>query len=368
MEKILISAGEESGDLYASLFVKEIKKQKKDIKVIAFGGDGVKKAGADLKINLLKIAIIGFWEVVLNLFNIISVLIKAEKILKEEKPDILVVVDFPGFHLWLIKKARELGVKKIIYWITPQVWAWKYERIKIIKKYCDFCIVVFPFEKKVFEKEGIRVKYFGHPITEVIKNIKCSRSQRKNIGIFPGSRENEIKSFLPEILKSCVLIKEQNPDAFFLLFKSKSVSHYVIKKYLDKYSQLNIKILNGDDYSARKSLVAAIVKSGTITLENALLGIPMVVVYKLSFISYLITKKLLKIKFISLPNIIAGRKIVSELIQHNFTAKKICDNINQILKDKKYYNFIKNEYKKIKNLIYKKNIIKNSVKTILKEN
>ena len=367
MEKILISAGEESGDLYASLLIREIRKQQKDIKIIAFGGERVKKAGADLKINHLKIAIIGFWEVVLNLFNIISVLIKAEKVLKEEKPDILIVVDFPGFHLWLIKKARELGVKKIIYWITPQVWAWKYERIKIIKEYCDFCIVTFPFEKKVFEKEHIKVKYFGHPITEIIKNIKKNRIQRENIGIFSGSRPNEIKSFLPEILKSCVLIKEKHPDVNFLLFKSKSVSYDVIKKYLDKYSQLNVKILNGDDYSARKSLIAAIVKSGTITLENALLEIPMVVVYKLSFISYLITKKLLTIKFISLPNIIAGRKIVTELIQHNFTAEKICDNINQILKDKKHFNFIKNEYKKIKNLIYKRNIIKNTVKTILKE-
>lgn len=367
MEKILISAGEESGDLYASLLIKEIRKQKKDIKIIAFGGERVKKAGGDLKINLLKIAIIGFWEVLLNLFNIISILIKAEKTLKEEKPDILIVIDFPGFHLWLIKKARELGVKKIIYWITPQVWAWKYERIKIIKKYCDFCIVAFPFEKKVFEKEGIKVKYFGHPITEIIKNIKKNRIQRKNIGIFPGSRENEIKSFLPEILKSCVLIKENHPDVNFLLFKSKSINYDLIKKYLLDYKKLNIKLSNGDDYSARKSLVAAIVKSGTITLENALLEIPMVVVYKLSFISYLITKKLLTIKFISLPNIIAGKQVVAELIQHNFTAAKIYDNINQILKDKKYYNFIKNEYKKIKNLIYKKDIIKNSVKTILKE-
>ncbi|HPD18282.1 MAG TPA: lipid-A-disaccharide synthase, partial [Candidatus Goldiibacteriota bacterium] len=242
MGKILISAGEESGDLYASLLVKEIKKQRKDAEIIAFGGERVKKAGADLKINLLKIAIIGFWEVVLNLFSIISILIKTTKILKQEKPDLLIVIDFPGFNLWLIKKARKAGVKKIIYWITPQIWAWDYDRIRTIKKYCDLCIVVFPFEKKIFEKEGIPVEYFGHPITEIIKINKSHRTGKKiKIGIFPGSRESEVKSFLPDILKACVLIKKNLPDAEFILFKSKTIDYKIINDFLEKFNDLSVK-------------------------------------------------------------------------------------------------------------------------------
>jgi len=366
LEKILISAGEESGDLYASFLAKEIRKQKRDIKIIGFGGRHLREAGADIKINLLKIAVIGFWEVVLNLFSIISVMNRSIKVIKQEKPDAMVVIDFPGFHLWLIKKAKQLGLKKIIYWITPQVWAWKYDRIKTIKKYCDLCIVAFPFEEKIFKKEGIPVKYFGHPITEIINFKKCHK-RGKNIGIFPGSRENEIRSFLPDILKASALIKENMPDAKFLLFKSKTVDCKVIKKYIEEHKNLKIEIINGDDFKARRSLSAAIVKSGTVTLENALLGIPMVVVYKLSFISYLITRMLITVKFISLPNIITSRKIVPELIQHNFTPAKVYERLSEILKDKKNINYIQTEYKKIRKSILLKNTLQNTAKTILKE-
>jgi lipid-A-disaccharide synthase len=366
--KILVSAGEESGDLYASLLVKEIKKQRKDAEIIAFGGERVKKAGADLKVNLLKIAIIGFWEVVLNIFSIISILAKTSKILKQEKPDLLIVIDFPGFHLWLIEKARKAGVKKIIYWITPQIWAWDYDRIKTIKKYCDLCIVAFPFEKKIFEKEKIPVMYFGHPITEIIKINKSHRTGKKtNIGIFPGSRESEVKSFLPDILKACVLIKKDVPDAQFTLFKSKTIEHKTINNFLEKFKDLGVKTLDGSDLRNRSILDAAIVKSGTVTLENALLGIPMVVVYRVSVISYLITKMLIKVKFIALPNVIAGKMIVPELIQHNFTPEKICTEINRILKDRKYVNSIKKGYKEIQKATYNKNVMKNSVKAVLKE-
>lgn len=366
MEKILISAGEESGDLYASILVKEIKKCRKNIQILAFGGSRVKKAGADLKINLLKIAIIGFWEVLLNVFRIISVLIKAQKIIKMERPDALIVIDFPGFHLWLIKIARQFGVKKIIYWITPQVWAWKYDRIKTIKKYCDLCIVAFPFEKKIFEKENIPVKFFGHPVAEIIRSKK-NKSNKKNIGIFPGSRNKEIKTFLPVILKACVLIKEKNPNIKFLLFKSKTADKNMLNKYIMKYKDLDIKIFEGDNFNIRGSLTAAIVKSGTVTLENVFLNIPMVVVYKISLISYFIIKTLIKIKFISLPNIIANREIVPELIQSDFTPQKIYEKIDVIINDKKYDDSIRKEYERIQKKIYKKNTIKKSAKAILKE-
>ncbi len=366
MEKILISAGEESGDLYASFLAKEIKKQKKDIKIIGFGGVHLKKAGADLKINLLRIAIIGFWEVVLNLFSIISVMSKAIKIIKQEKPDALVVIDFPGFHLWLIKKAKKLGVKKIIYWITPQVWAWKYERIKEIKKYCDLCIVAFPFEREIFKRENIPVKYFGHPINEIIKTGKKTGGGKK-IGIFPGSRKNEIISFLPVILKACELLHDKLPETEFLIFKPETIEQKIIKDLIERYSNLKIKIVDGHDFKARRSLSAAIVKSGTVTLENALLNIPMVVVYKLSFISYLITKSLVTLKFISLPNIIAGKQVVAELIQGNFTPDKICDEMLKILKNKKHTMFVMQEYLKIRKNILLKNTLKNTAKAILME-
>ncbi len=371
-KKILISAGEASGDFYAANLSRElIKKTKGDINIIGFGGNMMKSAGVDVRINLLKYAIVGFTEVFLKIFAILFVYLKAISILKKENPDILIVIDYPGFHLKLIKKAKEIGIDKVIYYITPQVWAWKYERIYKIKKYVDLAIVILPFEKKIFEKENIKVKYFGHPLSEYLLETKTKKKLIKDgknitIGIFPGSRENEIKKIFPIILKSALLISQKINNVKFIIFKSHTIDVKTILKYFKKNENLNIVITDGKE-KINYQLDCAIAKSGTITLELALLKIPHLIVYKSSFFSYFLAKKMAKVRFIGLPNLISERMIVKEFVQSDLTSKNISEEIYRIIKDRKYKKQMIKNFCILKKLLYKKNITVKIADIILKE-
>lgn len=369
MKKVIISAGEASGDYYASKLAIELKKiTKEKIKIIGFGGEKMKEAGIDVRINLVKLSIIGFVEVLFKFIQVLITFYKALHIIKNEKPDLLVVVDYPGFHLNLIKHAKKSGIKKIVYYITPQVWAWDYKRIYKIKKYVDLAIVVLPFEKKVFENENIRVKYFGHPIAEyILKNKKKVKKEKNiNIGLFPGSRNSEIKKIFPVILKAANLIANKIKNVNFIVFKSHTVDTKYLLKFFSKNSNLKIKVVDSE-YKYNYFLDCAIIKSGTISLEVALLGVPGVVVYKTSFISYLIAKKFLKVKYISLPNLILNKMVMKEFIQNELTEQNIFMEINKILTNAKYRNNMKSNFKIIIKQLYKKDTTKNIAKAILKE-
>lgn len=344
MKKILISAGEASGDFYGAELAKHLLAAKKGkVTLIGFGGAKMRAAGVDVRVDLVKHAVMGFWEVFKKLFTFMALFEDVFAVIKNEKPDVLVVIDNPGFHLRLIKKARQLGVKKIVYYITPQVWVWKYKRVKVLKKYTDLCIVALPFEKDILKKEGINVKYFGHPMSPYLKPAKAS-VKKKLIGIFPGSRQNEIKSFFEDILKSCALIKMNYAGAEFVLFKADTVDDSVIASYLKKYAGLKIRVVNGWDIKVKSSLSAAIAKSGTTTLELALMGIPMAVVYRLSGISYMIIKNMANGRFVSLPNIILDKEAVKEFIQRDFTPENVSHEILHILNDRRYESKIKKDF------------------------
>lgn len=369
MKKVIISAGEASGDYYAAKLAIELKKiTKNKIKIIGFGGEKMKDAGVDVRINLVKLSIIGFVEVIFKFMQILFTFFKTIDIIKNEKPDLLVVIDYPGFHLNLIKWAKNKGVKKIVYYITPQIWAWDYKRIYKIKKYIDLAIVILPFEKKLFESENIRVKYFGHPIAEyILKNKRKLKKEKKiNIGLFPGSRNSEIKKMFPIILKAANLIANNIKNVNFIIFKSHTVDTEYLLKFFNKNSNLNIKIVDSEN-KYNYFLNCAIIKSGTVSLEVALLGVPGVVVYKTSFISYLIAKKFLKVKYISLPNLILNKMVMRELIQNELTEHNIFMEIKRILTDAKYRNSMINDFKIIKKQLHKKDITKNVAKAILKE-
>jgi lipid-A-disaccharide synthase len=322
LKKILISAGEASGDFYGAELAKEIYRQKKGaVKIIGFGGAKMAYAGVDLKIDLVSHAVMGFSEVMSKIFDFLRIFRDAKEIIKAENPDCLIVIDYPGFHLRLIKEARRLGVKKIIYYITPQVWVWKYNRIFTLKKYADYCVTALPFEKSILEKAGISAGYFGHPVSPFLGKASV-KTGPVTVGIFPGSRENEIKSFFEIILKSCALIKMNIKNVRFNLFRSETISTAALSPYLEKYSGLKIKLVKGWDLGSRARLSAAIAKSGTTTLELALMGVPQAVVYRISPVSYSIIRHMSKGRFVSLPNIISGREIVKEFIQDDFKPKR----------------------------------------------
>ncbi len=372
LKKILISAGEESADFFAANLAKEIHKSTKGkVKILGFGGEKMKQAGVDVRIDLVKFALVGIIEVVFRLFDILRIYSRAVHIISDEKIDALIVLDYPGFHLKLIKAAKKAGVKKIIYYITPQVWAWHYERIYQIKKYVDLAVVILPFEKTIFEKEGINVRYFGHPAAESILGTTkkaLKKHEGKIVGIFPGSRTREIKSLLPVICKACKRISETAKGVKFIIFKAGTIDETLMREIISRNDCPDMKIVDGSDVYLRKSLDCAIAKSGTITLELALLGIPELLVYRLNPVSFIIVRRLAStVNFIGLVNIILGKQVVKEFIQNNVTPENISMEAVKILREEKYRKNMKKNFAKLKALIYKKGTVKKTANAIVKE-
>jgi lipid-A-disaccharide synthase len=343
--KIIISAGEASGDFYGACLAGQILKTKKGkVAISGFGGQKMKAAGVDVRLDTVSHASMGFWEVFVNIFTHLRLFNQAVKFIRQEKPDMLIVIDSPAFNMPLIEAARKNGIKKIVYYSTPQVWVWKPGRIKILKKNTDLCVVVLPFEEKILKDAGINAKYFGHPMAPYLSPAKPS-SRRKLIGIFPGSRKNEIIHFFDDILKTCALIKLHLKKVDFILFQSDTISDAQIASYLQRYAGLRIKVVKGSDIKEKSSLTAAIAKSGTTTLELALMGVPMAVVYRISQLSFMIMKNLTGIKFVSLPNIILKKEVVKEFIQDDFKPENVSREMIKILSDKEYASKMRNNFK-----------------------
>ena len=360
MNHIFISAGENSGDFYGARLASFLLKKKK-VKVSGFGGPKMAAAGVDIKVDLVSHAIVGFIEVVLKFIPLALTFNKCVSILKKEKPKALVVIDYPGFHLKLIKAARKAGIKKIIYYIAPQVWAWKYERIKEIKKYASLVIVKWGFEEKIFRKEKIRVKYCGHPMAEYLLRqeekygARRRKQERKTIrvGLFPGSRRGEVKMMLPAMLKAAGLLKKNFDRINFVILRAPGIREDRIKKIIAQTGAENVLIKAGNIKAL--DIDYAISKSGTTTLELALLRVPQVIVYRLPRINFMIAKSLLRIKYIGLPNLVLGRALVPELIQDKMTPSAIAIEITRFVRNKKAREKITAGYREIKKLIYRKN-------------
>lgn len=368
MKKVLISAGEASGDFFGAELAKQIKKLDKKTAIMGFGGPKMRAAGIDVKLDPVKHAVMGYWEALKTLPFHLGLLLKAEAVIKKEKPDVLVVIDSPSFHMPLIRAARRSGIKKIVYYSTPQVWAWKYNRIHEIKKYVDLCIVVLPFEREIFRKEGIKAEYFGHPVSPFIPAGSNPAKRQETVGIFPGSRDNEIRYFFEDVLRACELIKSARKRVKFTLFKADTIKESELKKYISRHPGLKIKIVNGWDIKSRAALSAAVTKSGTVTLELALLGVPETVVYRVSKISYFIMRGLSGARHVSLPNIILKKEAVKEFIQDNLTPEKVAQEAVRMLSDKKYASKMRADFRSLRKMHGPaKDAVKNAAKAVLKE-
>lgn len=368
MKKILISAGEASGDFYGAELAKQIKKLDKNVVMLGFGGQKMCSAGIDVRLDPVKHAVMGYWEALLSMPVHLGLFFRACAILKKEKPDVLVVIDSPSFHMPLIKEAKRLGIKKVVYYTAPQVWLSRFKRIYELKKYVDLCIVIMPFERELFRKYGMRAEYFGHPSSPFFKAQGKSAKNGETVGIFPGSRNNEIKYFFEDILKTCVIIRAARKKAEFVLFRADTVREETLKKYIDRYPELKIKIVKGFNAKARLKLSAAIAKAGTVTLELAFLGVPEAVVYRVSKTTYFIYRAMKKQKFSSLPNIILQKEVVREFIQSDFVPADVAEEIIKILTKKKYAEKIKKQFAVLRKAHGStKDVVKNVARAVLKE-
>jgi len=330
MKKILIIAGEASSDMHASNLVKDINQLQQNISFFGLGGNNMQAAGVNIIENIVKIAFIGPGGLVKHYFKLKSIFNNICDRVKKDPPDCAILIDYAEFNLRVARELKKIGVP-VIYYISPQVWAWGLWRIKTIKNLVDKMLVFFKFEETLYKKHGVNVKFVGHPLLstvttqnkkqDIIKELAIS-DNKKIIGILPGSRESEMSNILPIMLKTAYAIKQKNSNVEFLMPLASTLNELDANKIISRYD-IDIKIIKDRTYDAISICDSAIVASGTATLETALLGIPMVIVYKTNFLTYLFTKNLIKLPYIGIVNVVYGEKIVPEFLQHNATSKYI---------------------------------------------
>ncbi len=337
---IMFVAGENSGDLHASRVITELKTQFPNGEYFGFGGDRMERAGMRLEENLAqKLPIMGFTQVAKNYPKIRKLLQRAAAMLTDQRPDLLVLVDYPGFNLRTAVVARRLGIP-VVYYISPQVWAWHKDRIKIIRANIDKMLVILPFEADFYRKEGVDVEYVGHPLQDDLDEIS-PRDQilarlgfepdAEVIGLIPGSRNSEVIRHLTVMLEAARIIKASRPKACFVVPRAGTVPVELLHKYLDRFPDVTVTVVGEDHKSLRAAMDFAICKSGTSTLEFALLGVPLIIIYKASFLTAFIGMRVLKIPYIGLVNIVAGEEVAVELLQDKASGPRIAGNVIDLL-------------------------------------
>ncbi|MFT4094490.1 MAG: lipid-A-disaccharide synthase [Niabella sp.] len=355
--KYYLIAGEASGDLHGSNLIRAIKKQDNGVQIRCWGGDKMQEAGAILVKHFKDLAFMGFIEVVKNLGTILKNLKFCKEDIRAFNPDVLVLIDYPGFNLRIARWAKKQNIK-VVFYISPQVWAWKENRVKMMKQCIDKMLVILPFEKSYFkDKWNWDVIYVGHPLMEeiakkqlavndlVIKNADGTVNTKPVIALLPGSRKQEIEKKLPVMLE----VSNAFPGYQFVIAQAPALEASFYETFTGSYP--NVSMVNNRTYDLLIQSTAALVTSGTATLETALFGVPEVVCYKGSEISYQIAKRVISIKYISLVNLIMDKEVVKELIQGEMNVENLAYELNLLLNNKKKQQQIKNDYQKLKAIL-----------------
>ncbi len=336
----MIIAGEASGDLHAAKLVREVQEKTADVQFYGIGGEQMRKAGVETLVDSAQLAVVGLVEVLAHWSTISGALKKMQRLLRTDPPDLLILTDYPDFNLRLAKTAKECGVK-VLYYISPQVWAWRQKRVYKIRDRVDMMAVVFPFEEDFYRKYNVPVRFVGHPLTDEVHASADTQTLRKEflldsdrpvVGLFPGSRHSEIRRLLPIIVAAAKLIADKEPQSQFIVPVASTLSENDILPYFED-TELDLRIISDRSYDVMQACDAIITVSGTVTLEIALLHKPMVVINRISRLSYFLVSRMLKIPYIALCNIVANRKIVPELIQDDATPEKIATTLLALLQD-----------------------------------
>jgi lipid-A-disaccharide synthase len=350
MKKVMIMTGEASGDMHGANLVRELRKRDPSIILYGVGSKNMREAGVRMLADASEISVVGIAEALTHLGAIYRVMSRLKKFLKQERPDLLILIDFPDFNIRLGKTAKKLGIP-ILYYISPQVWAWRKWRIKTIADLVKAMIVVLPFEVDIYKKAGVNVKYVGHPLTDVVQSPYSQAEARQRLGLapgkrtialLPGSRTKEISYLLPNMLGAATILKKRFEDLQFVLPVAPTLSETFVRSFMEE-GEVAVKVVNGGVYDALRASDAAIVTSGTATLESGLMAVPMVIVYRVSTLTYIIGRMLIDVKHIGLVNIVAGERVVPELVQRESTPENIAEAIVRILDDAAYSQRIRRQ-------------------------
>ena len=326
-KKIMIIAGEPSGDLHGANLVKALKQRAPEIDITGIGGDAMARAGMEILFHIRDLSVMGVTEVLLKMRTIGRVFRGIKGRLEQCSPDLLILIDYPGFNLQMAAVAKAMGVP-VLYYISPKVWAWKLSRLKKIKKYVDHVALIFPFEAPLYRKWKIPHTFVGHPLLDchdpgTLPGIK-SGDGVLTIGLLPGSRNSEIDALLEILLKSSLKIKQHMPGVRFLLSCATAVDMDRFNAILDRYNNKNLfQVIHGDVTNILSSAHLIIAASGTVSLEAALFRVPTIIVYKMSWMTYSLARLFVRIRYVGLANIIVGEEIMPELLQGDATPEKI---------------------------------------------
>ena len=355
MKRVMIIAGEASGDQHAARLVEGVKQRLPDTRFFGIGGAAMRKAGVEILVDSAELAVVGLIEVLAHRKVIFGALNQMREILRQDPPDLLILTDYPEFNMRLARTAKECGVK-VLYYISPQIWAWRQGRVRKIQQLVDKMAVVFPFEVDFYAKHGVPVTYVGHPLAheveasagrdELLREFGMD-SKRPVIGLFPGSRRSEIRRLLPVIIETAQRLQQRRPELQFIMPVASTLSPQLIQENMPEHD-IDIHYIEHRPYDAMQASDAIVTVSGTVTLEIALIGTPMVVINRVAWLTYHIVRRMLKIKHIALCNIVAQRRIVPERIQNDASPEVLVQDLLRLLEDENYRNEIKQGLREVK--------------------
>ena len=335
----MLVVGEASGDLHGAHLVRALREKEPGLEVSAVAGEALKREGVNVLFDVVRIAGMGLTELAGNLSNLWRAYVLLKKFLRERRPDLLILIDFPDFNLRLASVAKRLGVP-VLYYITPQVWAWRKRRVKKIARAVDRAAVVFPFEAEFYAGAGLRADFVGHPLldmaratrprAETLDRLGLDRS-RRTIALLPGSRPREVEYHLPAMLRAADILR-QEMDVQFVLVRASTVDLKDLMARVAAFS-VPVSLSDGDAYNVLEAADLVWTASGTATLETALMLRPMVIVYRMSRTTFALARRLVRVDYIGMANIIAGEKVVPELIQDDLTPERIAAESRKILGD-----------------------------------
>jgi lipid-A-disaccharide synthase len=339
--QVMVIAGEASGEARAARLVEELTKKDPGLSFFGIGGSRMRAAGVDTLVDSRDMAVLGLFEILRHYRFIKGVLERMRRLLAERRPALLILVDYSGFNLRLAPAAKALGIP-VLYYISPQVWAWRRKRIYKIKEVVDQMAVVFPFEVPLYEQAGVPVQYVGHPLVDEVGS-ELTREQALRefglepeepvIGLFPGSRRSELQRLLPPLLDAAERVRHARPEIRFLIPLASTLEREEVQTYL-KGRNLPLTIVPERFYDVIRGCDAIATASGTATLEVALMGVPLVVVYRVSGLSFRIMRHLIKLKHIAMCNIVAGKEVARELLQDEASPSNIADELLRLLEPK----------------------------------
>jgi len=343
MARILISAGEASGDLYAGAVTRGIKQLDPEAEVFGMGGDCLREAGGEVLFDIKDHSLMGFVEVLKKLPDVWKLRNAFIDLMEKRKPDVLLTIDYPGFNMRLARLAKERGIN-VVYFIAPQVWAWRPGRAADVAKVTDKIACIFPFEYDLYKSYGADIEFIGHPLVDTVKpslsrkeaeELAGKRTGHPLILLMPGSREMEIQRLLPVMLGAAKILKQKRPELDFAIPRAATIAKEILEDSI-RQAGLDIRLIEGHNYDVMSVADFAIVTSGTVTLEAAMCGLGCAILYKSSPVSFWIAKRVVKIPNIGLPNIVAGRQIEPELLQDDCTPEKIAATTLELLEAERF--------------------------------